>query len=148
MIDDLRTRFGGFRLSRLNGRPRKLAALTCLVLAGISAVSGGGHARASNSRQPQPGHVAVALTLADGGAGRGFLRPGERIDLISDTADISLRDVAVLSVSRESTAAGLMHSTSGESDGTNLVVGVDPKDIATLTALTTRRTFAAPHDQG
>ncbi len=147
MIDDLRTRFGSLRVSRLDGRPRKIAALACLVLAAITTLNRHGHSASPTSQRLAPGQVAVSLTLADGGAGSEFLRPGEHVDLLSDTADLTLSDVAVLSVAKPSPTGGLMHSASDPSAGTNLVVGVDPKDIATLTALSTRRTFAAPHDQ-
>lgn len=147
MVHDLRTRFSGSTISRLDGRPRKLAALACLILAAISAVSGGGHATASDAPRPQPGQVAVALVLADGGAGREFLRPGEHIDLLSDTPGSALGNVTVLSVSRDAASGGLLNSGSGKADGTSLVVAADSKDVATLAALVTHRIFAAPHYQ-
>ncbi|HEY3737806.1 MAG TPA: hypothetical protein VGL26_10215 [Jatrophihabitans sp.] len=138
------------QLRRLDGRPRKFAATGCLILAAVSVLTTGARPRtAPPPRAPAPGEVALALTLADGGAGRGFLQPGDHVDLLSSTDGLSLPDVLVLGVSTKPASGSLLNSSSSDEDGTGagtaIVIAVDVSGLPTATALASRRVVAAPH---
>lgn len=78
------------RLARLGRWPRRVAALGCLALAAVSALSAphrtpadtpkGGPAPAGIAARLAPGQVAVPVTLSDDSASA-YLRSGDRIDL-------------------------------------------------------------------
>jgi hypothetical protein len=135
-------------LRRFEGRPRKIAALACLVMAAISALH---HSPASRHAtvQPTTGEVAMSLVLADGGAAQQFLRAGDRVDLLSDTENLRLRDVLVLDVTESNHSQSLLSSAGSANfhgGGSALVVAVRTADITKATALASHLVYATPHD--
>jgi hypothetical protein len=134
------------RLRRLDGRPRKFAALGCVVMAAFAALH---HSSPASSRYLEPGRgeVAMSLVLADGGAAHHFLRPGDRVDLLSDTDSLTLSGVVVLDVRTESSPSLMSGSTPANTNGgTSLVVAVHAADVAKATVLRTHLVYATPHD--
>jgi hypothetical protein len=136
------------RLRRFEGRPRKIAALGCLVMAAISALH---HSPPSHSAsiEPATGEVAMSLVLADGGAAQHFLRAGDRVDLLSDTENLGLRDVLVLDVIESTDAHSLLSSAgsaNSQGGGSRVVVAVRTAEITKATALASHLVYATPHD--
>jgi hypothetical protein len=148
MFATFRSRFSG--LGRL---PRLVAVGVLLMLAALSALGSGPQATPSPSSsspsvlQPKPGQVAVEVTLADGGAWRRFLHPGDTVQLLRagpfgeppafDPTVTRIPDVTVLSVVPENAPAPSGISAglgSTQTDGTRLVVSVAAADVPKLAA--------------
>jgi Flp pilus assembly protein CpaB len=132
-------------LLRLNGWPRKLAALACLVAAAGSAVAGGHGARANARGTPAAVHhpgggtgLAVPIRFDAGLAST--VRPGQRIDVLaapSEDAPARARDAPLASVvvrSARVIAVRLPSELTGASDQAVIVVAVPRQDALRLTA--------------
>jgi hypothetical protein len=113
-------------------------------MAVFSALRGGSPSHPPAVR-PAAGEVAMSLVLADGGAARHVLHPGDRVDLLSDSDALRLSDVLVLDVSAGAGSSALM-SSSEPRGGTSLAVAVATADVAKATALASHLVYATPHD--
>ncbi|MEO6885821.1 MAG: RcpC/CpaB family pilus assembly protein [Jatrophihabitantaceae bacterium] len=155
------------RLARLGRWPRRIAALLCLALAAVSAfappTARAPDATARTAHDPvthqpsgqqavalEPGQVAVAVRLADGGAGAQFMRPGDRIDLIAgaptDTPSpgngrtpVPIVDVGVLAVR----SPPPISAEAGAAAATEVVVALSRRQITQLAGFSDRTVFAA-----
>jgi Flp pilus assembly protein CpaB len=148
------------RLIVLSQWPRRIAALGCLLLAAISAFAptarpGGPPPSTTAPVAPTlaPGQVAVAVRLADGGAGLRFIRAGDRIDLLAASAPTALAGTAPMgkgaSASIDSVSVLAVRAppdaspTAEPAGGTEVVVAVDRAQALRLADFMTAPIFAA-----
>jgi Flp pilus assembly protein CpaB len=134
-----------------------LAGLSALGSTSSPATAGATLAAAATPgvRVPEPGDVAMTVALDDGGAWHGFLRAGDRVDLLATRQPevpggaarvTKVKDVLILAVAPlpPPKAGGIGSSWMVESpEGTRLTVSVDAEDVAQVAALQGSLKFAA-----